>query len=134
MGSDQSLKGNDIMEKTKVTQKMALGYVLENCEVPADIKEKLEKMLEQVEKKASGGSKSMSATQKANAELAEKIVGEMEENRLYTVTEMLKVLPCLAEEEYTNQKISAIMSNLVKELKVERVVDKRKSYFKVVGE
>lgn len=122
------------MEKTKVTQKMALGYVLENCEVPADIKEKLEKMLEQVEKKASSGSKSMSATQKANAELAEKIIGEMEENRLYTVTEMLKVLPCLAEEEYTNQKISAIMSNLVKELKVERVIDKRKSYFKVVGE
>lgn len=122
------------MEKTKVTQKMALGYVLENCEVPADIKEKLEKMLEQVEKKASSGSKSMSATQKANAELAEKIVGEMEENRLYTVTEMLKVLPCLAEEEYTNQKISAIMSNLVKEGKVERVIDKRKSYFKVVGE
>ena len=122
------------MEKTKVTQKMALGYVLENCEVPADIKEKLEKMLEQVEKKASGGSKSMSATQKANAELAEKIVGEMEENRLYTVTEMLKALPCLAKEEYTNQKISAIMSNLVKELKVERIVDKRKSYFKVVGE
>ena len=67
MGSDQSLKGNDIMEKTKVTQKMALGYVLENCEVPADIKEKLEKMLEQVEKKASSGSKSMTATQKANA-------------------------------------------------------------------
>lgn len=122
------------MEKTKVTQKMALGYVLENCEVPADIKEKLEKMLEQVEKKASSGSKSMSATQKANAELAEKIVGEMEENRLYTITEMLKVLPCLAEEDYTNQKISAIVSNLVKEGKVERVVDKRKSYFKVVGE
>lgn len=122
------------MEKTKVTQKMALGYVLENCEVPADIKEKLEKMLEQVEKKASSGSKSMSATQKANAELAEKIVGEMEENRLYTITEMLKVLPCLAEEDYTNQKISAIVSNLVKEGKVERVIDKRKSYFKVVGE
>ena len=122
------------MEKTKVTQKMALGYVLENCEVPADIKEKLEKMLEQVEKKASSGSKSMSATQKANAELAEKIVSEMEENRLYTITEMLKTLPCLAGKEYTNQKISAIVSNLVKELKVERVVDKRKSYFKVVGE
>lgn len=122
------------MEKTKVTQKMALGYVLENCEVPADIKEKLEKMLEQVEKKASSGSKSMSATQKANAELAEKIVGEMEENRLYTITEMLKTLPCLAEEDYTNQKISAIVSNLVKEGKVERIVDKRKSYFKVVGE
>jgi hypothetical protein len=134
MGGDQSLKGNDIMEKTKVTQKMALGYVLENCEVPADIKEKLEKMLEQVEKKASSGSKSMSATQKANAELAEKIVGEMEKDRLYTITEMLKALPCLKNEEYTNQKISAIMSNLVKEGKVERIADKRKSYFKVVGE
>lgn len=122
------------MEKTKVTQKMALGYVLENCDLPTEIEEKLEKMLEQVEKKASSGSKSMSATQKANAELAEKIVGEMEENRLYTITEMLKVLPCLAEEEYTNQKISAIMSNLVKRDRVEKIADKRKSYFKVVGE
>ena len=120
------------MEKTKVTQKMALGYVLENCEVPADIKEKLEKMLEQVEKKASSGSKSMTATQKANAELGAKIVEDMEKDHLYTITEMLKVLPCLADEDYTNQKISAIVSKLVEDKKVERVIDKRKSYFSVV--
>ena len=132
MGGDQSLKGNDIMEKTKVTQKMALGYVIENCEVPAEIKEKLEKMLEQVEKKASGGSKSMTATQKANAELGEKILEEMEINRLYTITEMLKALPCLKSEEYTNQKISSIVSNLVKEGKAERISEKRKSYFRKV--
>jgi hypothetical protein len=62
-------------------------------------------------------------------------VEEMEKNRLYTITEMLKVLPCLAEEDYTNQKISAIMSKLVEMKKVERVIDKRKSYFTLaVGE
>jgi predicted transcriptional regulator len=48
---------------------------------------------------------------------------------------MLKDLDCLKGKEYTNQKISAIMSNLVKEGSVERVMDKRKSYFrKVIGE
>ena len=120
------------MTEKKITQKMALGYVLENCNLPEDIADKLEKMLEQVEKKASNGSKSMTATQKANAELAERIVEDMETNRLYTITEMLKVLPCLAEEDYTNQKISAIMSKLVENRKIKRTVDKRKSYFSVV--
>ena len=123
------------MTEKKITQKMALNYVIENCSVPEDIKEKLEKMLEQVEKKSANGSKSMTATQKANAELATAIVEDMEDNRLYTVTEMLKVLDCLKGKEYTNQKISAIVSNLVKDGMVERVVDKRKSYFrKVIGE
>lgn len=123
------------MTEKKITQKMALNYVIENCSVPEDIKEKLEKMLEQVEKKSANGSKSMTATQKANAELATVIVEDMEDNRLYTITEMLKDLDCLKGKDYTNQKISAIVSNLVKEGKVERVVDKRKSYFrKVIGE
>ena len=123
------------MTEKKITQKMALNYVLENCELPKDINDKLVAMLAQVEKKAAGGSKSMTATQKANAELAVAIVEDMEENRLYTITEMLKTLDCLKSEDYTNQKISSIVSNLVKEGKVERISEKRKSYFKkVIGE
>ena len=123
------------MTEKKITQKMALNYVLENCELPNDIENKLVAMLGQSEKKSSNGSKSMTATQKANAELATAIVEDMEDNHLYTITEMLKDLDCLKDKEYTNQKISAIVSNLVKENKIERVVDKRKSYFrKVIGE
>lgn len=123
------------MEKTKVTQKMAINYVLENCELPTDINDKLVAMLNQIEKKSASGSKSMTATQKANAELGAKIVAEMEDNKLYTITDMLKTLDCLADGDYTNQKISAIVSKLVENGTVKRVVDKRKSYFqKVIGE
>ena len=38
-----NVKGIDVMEK--ITSKVALSYVLENCDVPKDICEKLEKML-----------------------------------------------------------------------------------------
>ena len=122
------------MEKTKVTQKMALEYVIENCGVPAEIEEKLKTMLAQVEKKSASGSKSMTPTQKENAELKMAIYSEMEENGYYTITDMLKDFDCLKNGDYTNQKISALVRGLVEDGKVERIIDKRRSLFHKIGE
>lgn len=122
------------MEKTKITNKMALNYVLENCTLPEDVREKIGKILEQVEKKSASGSKSMSPTQKANAELKVAILDEMEPNGYYTITDMLKDFECLKNGDYTNQKISALMSALVKDGVIERITDKRRSLFHKIGE
>lgn len=48
-----------------------------------------------------------------------------------TVTDFLKVDERVAE--YSNQKVSALMKQLVDAGKVEKVVDKKRSYFKIAN-
>lgn len=83
--------------------------------------------LAQLDKKANSKSSEQTATQKANAELKAKILAEMEEGKQYTVTAMLKELECV--EDLTNQKVSALMKQLVEDNLVIKTEDKRKSYF-----
>lgn len=121
------------MEKTnKMTQKMALNYVLDNFTVPTDVQEKLISMIAAIDRKNASGSGKQTATQKANAELKDLILAEMENGKQYTITDMLKSFECLVDKDYTNQKISALMSAMVKEGLVERITDKRRSYFSKV--
>lgn len=76
------------------------------------------------------------ATQKANEELKVLVLSLMEDNRLYTISEMLKVfdLPEIDGNPVSNQKLSALMNRMVDENKVTKTIDKRKSYFTKVGE
>ena len=87
--------------------------------------------IELLEKKNSA-EKKPTATQKENANLKIAIVTNMAPNRLYTITEMIKEFPELSD--LTNQKVSAIIRQLKDEGKVEKIEDKRKSYFRVVVE
>ena len=111
----------------KMTNVKALAYVLANCELTDEVREKVEKMKAQFEKKNSS-EKKPSATQVANDTIREAILAEMEDNRLYTVTEMMKVLPSCAD--LTNQKVSALIRPLVECGRIDKVVDKRKSFFR----
>jgi predicted transcriptional regulator len=54
----------------------------------------------------------------------------MERNRLYTVTEIIKSIPACAD--MTNQRVSALLRQLVEAGLVKRTEDKRKAYFQVV--
>ena len=76
------------------------------------------------------GEKKLTATQVANEELKTAILEGMTANRLYTITEMMKEIPECAE--LTNQKISAIVRQMVKENTVNRIEDKRKALFEKV--
>ena len=116
----------------KMTNLKAVAYVLENCTLPADVREKMEKIQASFEKKASGERKP-TATQVANEGLKMAILSYMEENanRLFTVTELIKEVPEL--EGLSTQKVSPLMAKLVDELKVVKVVEKRKSYFQIAG-
>ena len=81
----------------------------------------------QLDKKSASKGKVVTATQKDNQILKEKILAEMEVGKAYTVTAMLKELDCVAE--LTNQKVSALMKQLVEDNLVVKTEDKRKSFF-----
>ena len=57
----------------------------------------------------------------------------MEENpvQMFSVSELIKNVPEL--EGLSTQKVSPLMAKLVDELKVVKVVEKRKSYFQIAG-
>ena len=116
----------------KMTNKKALTYVLDNCEIPADVADKLEGMLAQLEKRSTAERKP-SARQLENETLKEYILDAMEPDRLYSVGEMIKEFTFLPTD-ITPQRVSALMTQLVGDNKVTREVDKRKVYFKVVVE
>lgn len=115
---------------TKMTQKNAIAYVIENCEIPADVKEKLVSIHVSLEKKASHKSNKPTKTQVANEGFKNVILENMEHDRLYTITELVKEMPF--GEELSNQRVSAIVRQLKEAGKVERIEEKRKAYFKVV--
>lgn len=80
--------------------------------------------------KKNSADKKPTATQKANVGLKAAILEGMEANRVYTVSELMKVIPELAEDEnITNQKVSALLRQLVLEGAVKRTEEKRKAYF-----
>ena len=81
--------------------------------------------------KKNSADKKPTAQQTANEGIKDAIVEGMEENRLYTVTELIKeVAEC---NELTNQRVSALLRQLISEGKVVKTVDKRKTYFQLVG-
>ena len=122
---------------TKLTNVLALEMVLGMKEVQANVElvEKLTKMKEQFEKKnkssvGADGKKILTAEQKKNEALKETIL-----EILTRYEEPKQVKDLIAENEelasYTGQKISALMTQLVKAEKVVKVIDKKASKFQL---
>ena len=122
---------------TKLTNVLALEMVLGMKEVQANVElvEKLTKMKEQFEKKnkssvGADGKKVLTAEQKKNEGLKETIL-----EVLARYEEPKQVKELIAENEelasYTGQKISALITQLVKAEKVVKVIDKKASKFQL---
>ena len=109
----------------KMTNVKALAYVLENYELTTEVKEKLEKMKIQFEKKNSA-EKKPTATQIANEGIKNVILETLSEKSM-TITEMQKSNSELAE--LSNQKISALLKQMTENGSVKREEIKRKAYF-----
>ena len=108
-----------------VAMDMAIEAVKEN-EGSVELIEKLEKIKEGFEKKKTSTKKT--ATQEENEKFKEIIVNFLTESeKRFTATELAKEVPELAE--LTNQRITSLLTALVKDLKVQREVEKRKAYF-----
>jgi hypothetical protein len=112
----------------KMTNVKALAYVLTNCEIPADVAEKLTNIKASYEKKSSGERKP-TERQVANKGIQSDILEVMskEPDRLFTVSELMKIVPSL--DGLSNQRASAIVRGLKEDGLVERVEEKRKAFF-----
>ena len=122
---------------TKLTNVLALEMVLGMKEVQANVElvEKLTKMKEQFEKKnkssvGADGKKVLTAEQKKNEILKETI---LEVLTRYEEPKQVKDLISENEElaNYTGQKISALMTQLLRDEKVVKVIDKKASKFQL---
>ena len=120
------------MTNKKMTNAMALEIALEvmketDAEKYAEVIEKLDKMLVQVNKKSSANRKP-TATQLENEGLREKIVEYLKNTgKRLTVSEMMKEIEGL--KELSNQRVTSLATSLYKEGKIDREVEKRKAYF-----
>ena len=121
------------MEK-RITKKENFGMLKEIAELMGrtDLVEFIDHEIELIEKKA--GRKVETATQKENAEIKTKIIDFLVKNaeKQFTITELQAEMPELAD--YSNQKVSALVNQLYKATQVDKIVDKKRSYFKAITE
>ena len=110
------------MSKRDYFEQIKKNYALTNDEI-----EFINHEIELLDRKNSADKKP-TAVQIANKNIAEAILNGMEENNMYTITDLLKAIPECAE--LTNQKVSAIVRQMVADGKVVRIEDKRKTFFK----
>ena len=108
-------------------QLLAIDGVKANADLVTFINHELELL---AKKNASGSSKP-TAVQVVNEGIKSEILECManEPNRLFTISEMQKVFPCCAE--LSNQRVSALVRQLVADEKVERLEEKRKAVFRL---
>lgn len=122
------------MEK-KITYAQALNTVLnnENIVLASDVREKLEALLASVSKKS--GEKKDTAQQVENATMVERIYQEMEANRTYSIAELLKELPVVAdyntkhENDMSTQRMANLLKTLVDGGKVIKTTEKRRVFY-----
>lgn len=123
------------MEKTKLTKrdyfKMLAEVVAECGKENAEVLQAfINHEVELLDRKSASRGETTTAKQKENEALQDYIIGVLTEiNRAVTITELQAEDVKLGE--LTNQKISAMLKKLVDSNQVVKVVDKKKSYFKI---
>ena len=101
----------------KMTNLIAMNYVIDNYELPADVLEKMRNMRDSLVKKSASRSKASKANAELNAQIGEVIMSVLASNdEPMTVTEINK--SCDELSEYSNQKLSAVLRNLVADKRV----------------
>lgn len=96
----------------KMTSRIALTYVMENCTLPEDVSAKLTAMLEALDKKSSG-EKKLTPTQQENIGIKEIIVANLPTEPT-TVTDIIKSIPEL-DNDLSTQRVTPILRALVEE-------------------
>ena len=120
------------MENKKVTKREYYGMILRMAEVQGrqDLVDFINHEIELLDKKASN--KRLTKVQVENENIKGIIIETLENlGKAVSISEMQEANEELAE--FSNQKISALLTQLVKNGKVARVEDKRKALFKIVG-
>ena len=118
---------------TKLTkaQKFAMLKEIPAVKENSTLVEFIDHELELLAKKNSADKKP-TAQQTANDGIKAEILEGMAEGKLYTITDLIKEIPDCAD--LTNQRVSALVRQLMANGSVERVEEKRKAYFRKVTE
>lgn len=113
-------------EIKKLTKKEKYGMVLDYIKDNEMLVEFIENEINLLTKKANSSSKSKN--QLENENIKEKLVAILNElDNPITITDLQKANSEMGA--YSNQKISALLTQLVNEKRVYRIVDKKKTYF-----
>lgn len=112
----------------KMTKADFFKQILANYNLTEDEQNFINHELELLAKKNSA-EKKPTAVQIANDGIKTDILEGMVEGTLYTITDLIKTIPALAD--LTNQRVSALVRQLIADGKVERIEEKRKAYFRL---
>ena len=113
-----------VTKKDRFNQLLAIEEVKGNQDLVDFINHEIELLT-----RKNSSEKKPTAAQLENEKTAEVVLATLVENgNGMTVTEIIKANNDLSE--FTNQKITAILRNLISADKVERIEDKRKTLFK----
>ena len=122
------------MEKLTNVKALELVLSMEEVKANAELVEKLNKMKDQFEKKnksaTKDGKKVLTAEQKKNELIKENILEIL--GTCENPIQIKELMTMEGMEEYSNQKLSALLKQLVESGKVEKTVEKRISKFKLV--
>lgn len=121
------------MTTSKMTNRTALTYALDHMpDAPADVREKWQKMIDQLDKK-NASPKKLTAQQEKNEGVKADLLAFLSdhEGEGFTVSDLLKMVPTC--EGDSNQHVSALMRALVLAGSVEKYTEKRRTYFRLVA-
>ena len=113
----------------KPTKAQMFKQILDNYDLTPAEQEFVKHEMELLAKKNSA-EKKPTAQQTANEGIKSAIVDGMESGKAYTITDLIKSVAACAD--LTNQRVSALMRQLVESGAVVRTEDKRKAYFSKV--
>lgn len=113
----------------KMTKADYFKQIMASYPLTDDEKNFCEHELELLAKKNSA-EKKPTAVQVANDGIKSAIYEGMTEGTLYTITDLIKSVDACAE--LTNQRVSALVRQMIADGKVERIEEKRKAYFRKV--
>ena len=114
-----------ITKRDRYNELLAIEAVKNNPDLVAFVNNELNLLA-----KKNSADKKPTATQLANEEIKNAILAYMKPDEKYTVSTFIKEVPECADK--SNQKISAMMVQLISENKVEKVIEKRVSYFRKI--
>lgn len=125
------------MKSERMTNKKALEYVIENCDLPTEIMEKFEKMRDSASRKTLARVKKPTATQIANETRKEKIMEILTEStEPLTATEIMNHHDNMVTDEEmklnSNQRTSALLKQLIEEGKAVKEKTGNKTLFHAI--
>lgn len=112
------------MTKREMFEQIKANYALTEEEVKF-----IDHELELLAKKNSA-EKKPTATQTANVGIKKAIADGMEMGKKYTITDLMKSIPAIAD--LSNQRVSALVRQMIEDGIVVRTEEKRKAYFSLV--